>query len=104
MSEKTFFFFLSNFCLLEKVKKQSLLRINIINSTSRKLKNMILSINVAILTFVSFCLIFCNILGSVGMNMNFFYRNAIKIAGSAQKKTGSVGLAETQLCLGFMKI
>ena len=40
--------------------------------TSRELKNMILSVNFAILTFFKFWPIFWNILGSVGMTFFFF--------------------------------
>ena len=44
------------------------------------------------------CLIFCKILGLVGMKIFlFFFLKAIKIAGSAKNKTGSVDLAETQV-------
>ena len=75
------FYFLSNFCLLEKDKKKCLLstvseNIRIMKfGTSRKLKNMILSINFAILTFFFFffCPIFWNILGSVGMKVFLFF-------------------------------
>ena len=51
---------------------------------------MIVSINFAILTFLK--------LFGVGRNENLFifFRKEIKIAGS-HKKTGSVGLAETQV-------
>ena len=69
--------------------------------TSRKLKNIILSILFAILTFLSW-LSNCLKNGRVGRYENlfillFFFWKAIKIAGSAPK-TGSVGLAKTQVC------
>ena len=57
---------------------------------SRKLQNMILSINFAILTFFRvffFCQIFWNISGLVGMKIFlFFFWKAIEMTGSAQKK------------------
>ena len=65
---------------------------------------MILSINFAIVIFLS-CL--SNFLKHfrVGTcryeNLFIFFWKAIKIAGSAQK-TGSVGLAETQVFLGLI--
>ena len=64
--------------------------------TSRKLKNMNLSINFAILT-LSFLSNFLKHF-SVGKyeNLLIFFWKAIQIAGWAQKKTESVGLAETQ--------
>ena len=60
---------------------------------------MILSINFAILTFLSFLSNFLKHF-RVGRHENLFifFWKAIKIAGSAQK-TGSVGLAETQVFL-----
>ena len=66
--------------------------------TSRELKNIILSINLAILTF--FKLFLFNFLKHfrVGRYENlfiFFFWKAITIVGSAQK-AGSVGLVETQ--------
>ena len=70
--------------------------------TSRKLKNMILSINFAILTFFKFLSNFLKHFRA-GRYKNLFiyfifFWKAIKIAGSAQKKpTGSVGLAETKV-------
>ena len=66
--------------------------------TSGELKNVILSINFAILTFV-FCFCFLKHF-RVGRYENLFiifFWKAIKIAGSAQKKTGSVGLVETRV-------
>ena len=65
---------------------------------------MILSTNLAILTFLSFL---SNFLKHVRVgryeNLFIFFWKAIKIAGSAQKKTGSVGLVETRLFfLGLM--
>ena len=72
--------------------------------TSRKLKNIILSIIFAILELL-FLSCLSNFLKNVGMKIFFFFFffwKAIKIAGSAQK-TGSVGLVETQvLFLGLM--
>ena len=53
--------------------------------TSRELKNMILSINLAILTFFDIFLV------SMYENLFIFYWTAIKIAGSAQKKQGRSG-------------
>ena len=72
-----------------------------------KLKNIILNINFAILTFFYvFCPMFRNILGSVGMRIFLFFsgrqKKKKKMQGrhkkTKQKKTGSVGLAETQVC------
>ena len=64
---------------------------------SRKLKNIILSIIFAILTFLS-CLSNFLKFFRVGRyeNLFIFFWMAIKIAGLAQK-TGSIGLAETQV-------
>ena len=69
--------------------------------TSRALKNMILSIDFAILTFGKFFVQF-SVHFRVGRYENLFiylfFWKAIKIAGSAQKnKTGSVELAETRV-------
>ena len=64
--------------------------------TSRKLKNMILSINLAILTFFFFFLSNFPIHFRVGRYENLFKFFFWKAIGSAQK-TGSVGLAETQV-------
>ena len=66
--------------------------------TSMELKNMILRINLAILTFLSFLSNFLKYF-RVGRykNIFIFIWKAIKIAGSAQKKTGSVGLVETRV-------
>ena len=67
--------------------------------TSKELKNMILSINFAILTFFKLFVQFLKHL-RVGRYVNtFFFLDGDKIAGSAQKKkkTGSVGLVETRV-------
>ena len=67
--------------------------------TYRKLKNMILSINFAILTVFKFLSNFLKHfrVGRYGnLFIIFFFWKAIKIAVSAQE-TGSVGLAETQV-------
>ena len=61
--------------------------------TSRELKNMILSINFAVLTCFKF---FVHFFLNIYENLFIFFWKAIKIAGSAQK-TGSVGLVETQV-------
>ena len=66
---------------------------------------MILRINLAILTFLSFLSNFLKYF-RVGRykNIFIFIWKAIKIAGSAQKKTGSVGLVETRVFfLGLSK-
>ena len=59
---------------------------------------MILSINFAILTFfLDFCPIFLNILGSVGMKIFYFFLKGNNNCRIGIKKTGSVGLVETQV-------
>ena len=64
--------------------------------TSRKLKNIILSIKFAILTFFKFLNFLKRFRVSRYDFFFIFFWKAIKNAGSAQK-IGSVGLAETQV-------
>ena len=64
---------------------------------------MILSINLAVLTFFS---VLSNFLkhfrvGKYENRFIFFFWKAIKTAGSAHKKTGSVGLVETRFFFFF---
>ena len=71
--------------------------------TSRKLKNVIISIICAILNFLSYLSSFLkNIRVSRHENLFIFFWTAIKIAGSAQK-TGSVRLAETHFFCVFFR-
>ena len=65
---------------------------------SMKLKNIILNINFAILTFFYvFCPMFRNILGSVGMKIFFFFlegkkkKKKKKMQGRHKKKKNRVG-------------
>ena len=73
--------------------------------TSRKLKNVILSINFANMTFLKvFCPIFCNILGSVGMKIFLFFLEGNTNCGIGKKRGVGRVSGNTGICFFFSLI